>query len=252
MLPSFVAPIDAPPTLLGFYNQMKQEFVSARWFLYEGLHADAVHFSDRRVKLYKTLDYPSYSLAVERTKAAFRIAYSIFDKVAFFINEYMDLQIEPVRVNFRTVWYDEAALKKKKFVLRQTLEQSENWPLRGLFWLGKDLFDENVRGVTEPDAQELNAMRNHLEHRYFKVHEILVPRRSPDAPVDIFHDRLAYSVQRESFEKKTLRLVKLARAALIYLPLGTHREEGRRAKRRSSTRIAPMSLEVLSDARKRR
>jgi len=252
MLPSFVAPIGAPPTLLGFYNQMKQEFVSARWLFYEGVHADAIHFSDRRVKLYNTLDYPSYSLAVEKTKATFRIAYSLFDKIAFFINEYMNLQIEPARVNFRTVWYDDGELKKKKFVLRQTFGQSENWPLRGLFWLGKDLFDENVRGVTEPDAQELNAIRNNLEHRYFKVHEVMVPRKAPDAPPDFFHDRLAYSVQRERFEDKTIRLMKLARAALIYLSLGMHREEERRAKRRSPTKIAPMSLDLWKDAWKRR
>ena len=29
-LPDFVTPIKEPPTLIGLYNQMKQEFVSAR------------------------------------------------------------------------------------------------------------------------------------------------------------------------------------------------------------------------------
>ena len=136
----------------------------------------------------------------------------------------------------RAVWYEDGGSKQKKRVLRQTFEQSENWPLRGLFWLSKDLFDENVRAVTEPDAQELNAIRNHLEHRYFKVHEIIVPQRPPNAPPDIFYDRPAYSVQRERFEEKAVRLLKLARAALIYLPLAMHREEERRAKQYRSLR----------------
>jgi hypothetical protein len=252
MLPSFVAPIDAPPTLLGFYNQMKQEFVSARWFLYQATHVDTVHFSDRHVKLYNTLDYPSYSLAVEKAKAAFRISYSLFDKIAFFINDYMKLQIDPVRVNFRTIWYEEGGSQSRKRVLRPAFEQSENWPLRGLFWLGKDLFDETVRGVTEPDAQELHTIRNHLEHRYFKVHEMIIHRLPSSDLTDLFHDRLAYSVERKSFEDKTTRLLRLARAALIYLPLGMHREEKRRKKRHRSTKIAPMSLDLWKDVWKRR
>jgi hypothetical protein len=252
MLPSFATLLDEPPTFLGFYNQMKQEFACARWLLFEGTHSDGVHCSDRGVKLYNTLDNPSYSLAVEKTKAAFRIVYSLFDKIAFFINDYMDLKIQPARVNFRTVWYEDPVSKSKTRMLRQTFEQSENWPLRGLFWLAKDLFDENVRGVTEPDAQELNALRNHLEHRYFKVHEMMISRKRLSGVPNLFHDRLAYSVQRERFEDKTIRLLKLARAALTYLALGMHREEGRRAKKRGSTKLAPISLDLFEDARKRR
>ncbi|MEI9803514.1 MAG: LA2681 family HEPN domain-containing protein [Pseudolabrys sp.] len=84
-LPSFVTAINEPPTWIGFFNQMKQEYVSARWMLYEGMQVSAPHFSDKNVTLYNTLDYPSYSLAVERTKSAFRTAYSLFDKIGFFL-----------------------------------------------------------------------------------------------------------------------------------------------------------------------
>jgi hypothetical protein len=57
--------IDEPPSLTGFFNEMKQEFASARWLLFEALHAGHVHFSDRCVALHNTLDYPSNALAVE-------------------------------------------------------------------------------------------------------------------------------------------------------------------------------------------
>lgn len=40
---------------------------------------------------------------------------------------------------------------------------------------------------------------------------------------------LGYSLLRSDFEAKTLRLLKLSRAALIYLSLGMHAEERRRA-----------------------
>jgi tetratricopeptide (TPR) repeat protein len=119
-LPTFITSPEEPPTLIGFFNQMKQEFVSARWMLYEGWHANDVHFSDLRVKLYNTLDYPSYSLAIEKVKAAYRIAYSILDKIGFFLNDYMALGIDPTRVYFKSVWY-------KKKSIHPKLEQSENW-----------------------------------------------------------------------------------------------------------------------------
>jgi hypothetical protein len=76
-LPSFTTDIDEPPTLVGLFNQMKQEYVSARWMLYEGTTAEGPHFSDRDVTLHNTLDYPTYSVAIEKVKAAFRIAYSL-------------------------------------------------------------------------------------------------------------------------------------------------------------------------------
>src|ERR1700719_4395732 len=87
-------------------------------------------------------------------------------------------------------------------------EKSENWPFRGLFWLSKDLFEEEFRGVTEPDAQALYEIRNHLEHKYLKVHEMMRSQPADSA----WTDRLAYSVERQDFVAKTLRVLRLSRA----------------------------------------
>ena len=67
--PSIVVGIGDGPYYQGYFNQMKQEFVSARYLYYDGINADQPHFSDRGVLLYNTLDYPAYSLAVESVKA---------------------------------------------------------------------------------------------------------------------------------------------------------------------------------------
>jgi LA2681-like HEPN len=52
-LPTFVTSLSdpSPPPLIGFYNQLKLEFVSARWLYYEGMLAGRPHFSDRNVLL---------------------------------------------------------------------------------------------------------------------------------------------------------------------------------------------------------
>ncbi|MEH6952047.1 LA2681 family HEPN domain-containing protein [Nitrobacter sp. NHB1] len=83
--------IVTPPPVIGFFNQMKQEYVSARFMLYEGLCDTKLHFSDRGVRLFDTLDYPMHSLAIERVRTAYRIAYSLLDKVAFLVDHYWKL-----------------------------------------------------------------------------------------------------------------------------------------------------------------
>ena len=58
------------PGVIGFFNQMKQEFVSARFLYTRDRNFKGTHFSDRRVLLYNTLDYPAYSFATEKMRAA--------------------------------------------------------------------------------------------------------------------------------------------------------------------------------------
>jgi hypothetical protein len=247
-LPSFTTAIDEPPSLIGLFDHMKQEFASARWLLYEGITARTTHFSDRQVRLNNTFDYPSYGLAVEKLKAAYRIAYSVLDKIAFFLNDYTKLNINERQIYFRTIWYDNC---DRNNPIRARFEQSKNWPLRGLFWLSKDLFDPAVQDVMEPEAKSLYVVRNKLEHSYLKIHEILAPRAKDPAVPDLWTDRLAYHVQREMFEAMTLHVFRLARAALIYLSLGMHREEQKRDAANPNAKTVPMTLDAWRDAWKR-
>jgi tetratricopeptide (TPR) repeat protein len=221
-LPDFVAPLDEPPVLIGFFNQIKQEYVSARWLLFDAIVSDKPHFSDREVHHLNTLDYPVYCLAVEKMKLAFRATYSIFDKIAYFLNTYIKLRIPEKQVNFRSVWSVEV---NKMRTIRPEFEGMENWPLRGLYWLSKDLSEAAFSDITEPDSRDINTVRNHLEHKYLKIHDdlfSLVPKIDP-----LFTDTLAHSVTRSDLKKKTLRLLKLARAALIYLACGMSARERR-------------------------
>ncbi len=246
-LPDFTTNIGDPPALIGFFNQIKQEYVSARWGFYESTFADSPHFSDRALLLYNTLDYPSYGLAIERMRLTFRATYSIFDKIAFFLNHYMSVGLPEKGVNFKRIWRE----TDKSFV-RAAFDDSKNWPLRGLYWLSRDLFDEEIHVSAEPEARELNTLRNHLEHKYLKVHEMLAPSLSEKTPADgLFVDTLSYSISREELERKTFKLLKLSRAALIYLSLGMHNEERRRKTRRGPVLVMPMSLPPLDDDWKR-
>lgn len=247
--PSITTGLGEGPYYLGLYNQMKQEYASARYLYYEGTHVQGPHFSDKGVRLSDTLDYPSYSLSAERLKAAFRTAYSLFDKIAFFLNHYLSLSIPEHKVTFKTFWYEK---QKKSKGLKAVLEETHNWPLRGLFWVGKELYEDALgfREAMEPDARELAEIRNHLEHKYLKLHEDMWrgPVTEPDWATRALTDTLSFSVYRYDFESKTLRLLKMTRAALIYLSLAIHQEEKRRAEIRGAEKPVPyIELDTFED-----
>jgi tetratricopeptide (TPR) repeat protein len=248
VLPDLVTPLDAGPELLGFFNQMKQEYASARYLLYGGILASEPHYSDRDVKLVNTLDYPAYGLAAEQVKLAFRMGYSLLDKVAYFLNTYLQLGIPSTQVSFKKLWYE----RKKPYTLRADVQRPGNMPLRGLFWLSKDLFEDDPEfaGAIEPDAQELDAIRQHLEHKYLKLHtsEWSGIRISRD-PVDAWRvDTLAHSLYRDDFERRTLRLMRLARAALMYLSAAIYVEEcTRRAEKSGAETTLPIELDTYDD-----
>ncbi|MCB9422966.1 MAG: hypothetical protein H6667_24410 [Ardenticatenaceae bacterium] len=93
------------------------------------------------------------------------MTYSLFDKISYFLNAYLALKIPETRVNFRTIWYTNQQRNKG---LKSEFKDRQNWPLRGLFWLSKDLYEdkEGFKNSTEPDAHNLADIRNHLEHKY--------------------------------------------------------------------------------------
>ncbi len=247
--PSIVVKLGEGPYYQGFYNQMKQEYVSARWLFYEATNSTKPHFSDRGVLLMNTLDYPAYSLAVEKAKSAFRTTFSVLDKIAFFINKYFALSIRENEVAFRRIWY---ISQRRDKGLKPLFRKNENLPLRGLFWLSKDLYENRpgFRDALDPDAQDLTSIRNHGEHMYLKLHDGMWrgPASIRDPSNRGLADTLAHSMYRVDFEQKTLRLLKLVRAAMIYLSLAVRREEGHRAERRGPDKIIPpMGLDTIDD-----
>lgn len=231
MLPDMVTGIDEGPGSAGLFNQLKQEFVSARFLFYEGVTSTEPHFADRDVTLVNTLDYPCYSLAVEKMKAAFRMAYSLFDKVAFFLNHYLKLGHPPRSISFKTIWYEK---RDRHRGISPAIESLGNYLLRGLFWLSKDLSEgrSGFADAIEPDARDIEELRQHAEHRYLKVH-MYPPREVPDDPgMSSLQDSLARSVTRMDLERRVMRMLSLARAAMIYLSAAVHVEEARRASLR--------------------
>jgi hypothetical protein len=219
-LPTMVVPIKKPPVCLNLFNQIKQEFATARYSFYESKQRNIPHLSDIDVPLVETMETIRYSYFIEQLKIAFRLSYSILDKVAYLLNDYLGLQIASHQVSFKSLWYAD----HKKMTLRPFFKKSDNWALRGLFWLSKDLYEKNNEfdSVLEPDAREIATIRNFIEHKSFKV----IAGTSLFEPQ--FESDISYAITHGDFENKTLGLIKLARAAIMYTAIAISNEENKR------------------------
>lgn len=220
-LPTLTVSATRPPAALNLYNQIKQEFGTARYAYYTSQSNGRPHFSDVDVKLVETMETIRYSYYIEQLKISFRMAYSILDKVAYLLNDYLQLAIDPGKVSCRSVWYVNPTKKE----LRPFFKHCNNWALRGLYWLSKDLFEKNrdFDIVLEPEAKEVALIRNYIEHKGFKV--------LPDVSFyeGIFHESdISYNIRRSDFENKTIKLLRLTRAAIIYVAIAVSHEEKKR------------------------
>lgn len=241
-LTNLVIPVNKPPTYISLFNQIKQEFSSARFAYYQSTKNNETHISDIDVVLSDTLEGISYSHYVEQIKISYRISYSIFDKIAYLLNDYLSLGISERQVNFRSVW-KKAGSKE----LNDKFTNSKNWALRGLFWLSKDIFekDEEYEKVLEPEAKEISVIRNYIEHKHLKVFE----DKSFYEQIFDLSDDISYLIERTELENKCFALLKLARSSIIYLALSIDYEE--RRKDYSKEKIAPIKMNPVDNCQKK-
>jgi hypothetical protein len=140
---------------------------------------------------------------------------------------------------------------EKKLELNPKITHKNNLPLLGLFWISKDLFEDDTRysDALEPDAKEWYRIRNHLEHKFLKLE--LSDVENPTFSFNFLGEvdkNLSYSIEIHDFERKTLKLLKTVRAALIYLVLAMQYEEFERGKTGGKMlKLAQITLQKFPD-----
>lgn len=205
---------------IGLFNQIKQEYVSSRFLLYEGISDNTAHFSDKYLMLRDTLNHPIYNLNIEKIKLSYRSCYSILDKVAYFLNEYFELEINQERVGFDRIWNPDKTKKDKTKLLDIA---GENSYLLGIYWIYKDLRstynDEYKESVTK-EYEQIVAIRNALEHKYLKVNEDF-----SDTINNEWTDKLAYNITLSDLKNVTTLCFKLVREVIILLVLAINCNE---------------------------
>lgn len=224
-LPNLLLEVDCGfPKYITYFNQMKQEYITYRHLLYEGIREKTNKFYDENTALTDDYDYNLYDINTEKIKLAFRGFYSIFDKIAYFLNEYFDLP-HGEKIDFRTVWKNSINYKE----LNPKFDGLSNLALRGLYFISKDLFspkdNKSFITVVEPEAEKINDIRNHLEHKFISV-KILAMKQYDTLDI---REKIQYITQ-DDLEGKTLHLARLVREAMIYLSFAVHIEENKKDK----------------------
>lgn len=241
-LPDMIVSIDAKPVFHGMFNQIKQEYIYARYQYYCSLELrEGPHFADKETHLINFADYPQYGIRIEQLKSAFKTLYGLFDKTAYFINAYFDLGIRERDVSFSHIWFSEYGSGKKQYSYKNVLNHKENFALASLYWISRDFYDK-FEDSPNPHLRRISDVRNALEHKYVKVTKGWFPERENGEI-----DDLAFYVTEDELSTLTLELMRIVRETIICLSLCVHEEERKRHPDKDKKMIMSVPLMEYDD-----
>jgi len=269
----------------GHFDEMKADYCYARYLAFMGSSISLFeeHFFNSTFEHVDTLDYEINNLKTHHLKSCFRISYSIFDKISFFLHRFFELDTvqNDHKVDFKKVWFNQGSQS-----LKDIFQNSENDYFKALYFISREIrqgarntpLDKDLSYWFDPDTQRLFNIRNAMEHRAFKLvdavchhnvndnyneieeHEKELAKvrqdikhatkqlvTSPENKAELerqleklkrleinlnedLHEKERMStysviVGVEEFELLTMKLLTLAKDALVYLSLAIHHEE---------------------------
>lgn len=214
-------------------NEIKESYALARLLLFQALHPslDTVTIDDLTAYV-DNLDYAVYGIRTASLKLAFESAYNILDKIAHFLNDYLNLGIKyDPNVKFTMngrIW------RKNKHRLRSELLELDNQHLFGLYDLARDLAIDYKQPEKNGYWGHLRRTRNSLTHEYLIPH-IEATGWAVEADDESLHLYYADLVD------QTIDLLQFVRAAVIHLIAFIDLEE-RKKREVSEGLIAPMYI----------
>lgn len=159
-------------------DEIKNDFCYARYLIFSASNIpnEKVHFFNDTFKktddLTKTID----NIKAQKLKSAFKTLYSIFDKIAYFISHFYDLNDinKDQQISFENLFKKPNSGKGiKEWKPHDKLKNSKNQFLHALFYILKDLRDikdqESISDLLNPDLVKICEIRNYIEHRSFKI-----------------------------------------------------------------------------------
>lgn len=211
--------------LSSYLNQIKQDFVTARLLLTISLFRDMnLNYADKRVVLIDTYDYTIHNVYIQLLRTSYKVFYDILDKIAFFINDYLNLGIAERRINFTSIWYSDV----KKRLLRTRIVNTENICLSAIYNIHTEL--------SIGDHTVLRDIRNMITHRFLKIKMYNNADEST-------------AIEEKEFYDYTTQLATLVRSAIIYLLFFVDLEESK-AEKTKTGKTVPFFARAIKDEHK--
>lgn len=171
--------------------------------LYDSMYDEILQtFVKTRKKLFGVIS-TNGEFDTEELKMIYKNFYSVLDKLAMFISVYLDLPIEPHKVDFATIWVD----KSKKNIQPKILAHANNLSLLAIYNIKQDIFGGSlVDYVIDVQTKDLKRIRNFIEHKFVKISD-----------GEISYNDFQLTISKEELTIDTIRLAQLVRCAIIYL-----------------------------------
>ena len=199
-----------------FLNEIKQNYVTARFLLIQSRYPKSnLDFVDKNVKIIDTLDYKVQNVYVQLLKFAFKNMYDILDKIAIFINEYLNLGKNQRYISFSNIWKENVEINSK-------IKETKNYNLNALYQINKELGDGRFK--------ELRNIRNAVTHRFMDV--------------NIFRGK---KMDEKLLVEKTIEMSQLVKRAIIYLISFVDVEERKMEEKIEDPLVAMNVFEVPDD-----
>ena len=214
--PTHVLSIGNGPYLAAAFSAIKREYCFARFLAYEGINSVHPDYEDQNLFLADTFDGVRLEGHIEKTKTAFRVAFSVLDSIAMLLNQYFDCR-------------DEAASFKPRWIM-ENLAHKSNPFVDAIYWLSCDLTDESKISAENwkapnPNGGEIRRIRNAIEHSWLRVVEY------SSGPSEDLND-YAYIVTKDDLNELTIDVLRLTRAAMHYICYAVKYEEEQKNKSR--------------------
>lgn len=158
----------------GNFDELKNDYCYARYLIFSAkdMPDNHKHFFNSTYAHVEDMSYSITNLKASHYKSAFRILYSIFDKIAYFIHRFFDLNDTKYdhKISFDSIF---RRIGEKKWKPHIKLKDSQNYFLHALFYILKDIRDVGdstpVSRWVDPDARAFSEIRNAIEHRSLKI-----------------------------------------------------------------------------------
>lgn len=183
-LPSFIRTINTSLTMNeqlayhGNFDEIKNDYCYARYliFLAEKIPDETTHFFNSTYQHVDDMSHSIDNLKIAHYKSSFRILYSLFDKLAYFISHFLDLNElkDDKMISIDNLFRDFKAKNwKKDWKPHKKLKNSDNHFIHALFYILKDIRDvtnsTSVSRWIDPDAKAFAEIRNAMEHRSLRI-----------------------------------------------------------------------------------
>lgn len=245
------------------FDELRNEYTYARYLIFQAseIKDESKHFYNATYAHTDDTLHAIDNLKTSHLKSAFRILYSIFDKISYFLTKYLKFEVNDRHISFSKVFGNN---KNRKFQPREVLKNSNNYFIHALFYILKEIEEvdsEHFDIFTNSKQYRFSKIRNHLEHRSFRIvddfgyrlntefdfyhsamYEKLLTRKHELIEGDLinsdeFKEVLEQIQDKEKkanyilempiseFEESLLTLARLIRNSLMYLSLAVHLEE---------------------------